>query len=158
MFQCPGWMRKNFISRNFSWRVATETWDASCFKKGLLEKQQSVSNTCAILPLKKIFYQNLIEAFFKYLWRISSQLFQIYSLYRYYAVLIFTSKLHDPLPNKITHPHQNKNYWPPHPAKSFLKFLPPAPPPSPNLGTCPEKWRKQKQKQQQQKRMKISSF
>ena len=26
MFQCPGWMRKNFIHGNFSWRVATETW------------------------------------------------------------------------------------------------------------------------------------
>ena len=67
MFQFPGWMRKNFIPVNFSWRVSTETWDASCFKKGLLEKQQSVPNTCNISPLKKIFFQNLIEAFFKYL-------------------------------------------------------------------------------------------
>ena len=65
MFQCPGWMIKNFIPRDFSWRVATETWDASFFKKGLLEKQQSVSNTCAILALKKIFYQNFTDAFFK---------------------------------------------------------------------------------------------
>ena len=40
MFQCPGWMRKNFIPGNFSWRVVAETWDASCFKKGLLEKQE----------------------------------------------------------------------------------------------------------------------
>ena len=32
--------------------------DASCFKKGLLEKQQSVPNTCNISPLKKIFFQN----------------------------------------------------------------------------------------------------
>ena len=39
MFQCPGWMRKNFIPGNFSWRIAAETWNASCFKKGLLEKQ-----------------------------------------------------------------------------------------------------------------------
>ena len=58
MFQCPGWMRKNFIPGNFSWRVVAETWDASCFKKGLLETQQSVINTSNILPLKKIFYQN----------------------------------------------------------------------------------------------------
>ena len=65
MFQCPGWMRKNFIPGNFNWRVAAETWDASCFKKGLLEKQQSFPNTCAILLLKKIFYQNLTDAFFK---------------------------------------------------------------------------------------------
>ena len=67
MFQCPGWMRKNFIPGNFNWRVAAETWDASCFKKGLLEKQQGVPNTCAILPLKNIFYQNLTDAFFQYL-------------------------------------------------------------------------------------------
>ena len=40
MFQYPGCIRKNFIPQNFSWRVAAETWDASCFKKGLLEKQQ----------------------------------------------------------------------------------------------------------------------
>ena len=39
VFRCPGWMRKNFIPGN-CWRVATETWDASCFKKGLLEKRQ----------------------------------------------------------------------------------------------------------------------
>ena len=59
MFQCLGWMRKNFIHWNFSWSIAAETWDASCLKKGLLEKPQSVQNTCTILPLKKIFYQNL---------------------------------------------------------------------------------------------------
>ena len=59
MFQCLGWMRKNFIHENFSWSIAAETWDASCFKKGLLEKPQSVPNTCTILLLKKIFYQNL---------------------------------------------------------------------------------------------------
>ena len=50
---------KKLHTGNFSWSVAAETWDASCFKKGLLEKQQSVPNTCAILPLEKIFYQNL---------------------------------------------------------------------------------------------------
>ena len=40
MLQSPGWIRKNVIPRNFSWRVCAEIWDASCFKKGLLEKQQ----------------------------------------------------------------------------------------------------------------------
>ena len=59
MFQCLGWMRKNFIPGNFIWSVAAETWDASCFKKSLLEKQQNVPNTCTILPLEKIFFQNL---------------------------------------------------------------------------------------------------
>ena len=57
-------MRKNFIPWNFSWRVSAETWDASCFKIGLLEKQQSVPNTCDISLLKKIFFQNLTDAFF----------------------------------------------------------------------------------------------
>ena len=47
---------------------------------------ESVPITCAILPLKKIFNQNLTDAFFKYLE-------SILSLYWYYAVLIFTSKL-----------------------------------------------------------------
>ena len=55
MFQCSEWMRKNFIFRNFSGSVAAETWAVSCFKKCLLKKQQSVQNTCIILPLKKIF-------------------------------------------------------------------------------------------------------
>ena len=36
-------------------------------KKGILEKQQSVPNTCDKLPLKKIFYKNLTDAFFKYI-------------------------------------------------------------------------------------------
>ena len=64
--QFPGWMRKNFIRRNVSWRVLAETWDASYFKKGLLEKQQC-SNTCNISSLKNIFFQNLTEPFLKYL-------------------------------------------------------------------------------------------
>ena len=90
--QFPGWMRKNFIRRNVSWRVLAETWDASYFKKGLLEKQQC-SNTCNISSLKNIFFQNLTEPFLKYLW-----------LYWYYTILIFTSKLPDPTTNKITLP------------------------------------------------------
>ena len=61
MFQFPGWMKKNFKPWNFSWRVSAETWDASCFKNGLMEKQQC-SKT-----LKEIFFQNLTDAFFKYL-------------------------------------------------------------------------------------------
>ena len=40
MLQFPGWMKKNFIPWNFSWRVLVETWDASYFKKCLMEKQQ----------------------------------------------------------------------------------------------------------------------
>ena len=36
-------------------------------QKDLMEKQLSVPNTCDILSLKKIFFQNLTDAFFKYL-------------------------------------------------------------------------------------------
>ena len=93
IFQFPGWMRKNFIPWNFSWMVSAEKWDASCFKKGLLEKQQSVPNTCDISPLKKIFIQNSSDAFFKYLKSILSYLFQKYSF--------LTSKLCDPSPPAV---------------------------------------------------------
>ena len=73
-FQFRGWVRKNFIPRNFKLKCIgrNKTWDISCFKKDLLEKQQSAPNTCNISPLKKIFLQNLTNAFFKYLWSILS--------------------------------------------------------------------------------------
>ena len=64
-FQFPRWMKKNFIPENFSWRVSAETWDASCFKKGLLGKQQSVLNTCDILPLKNILFSELNRCVFQ---------------------------------------------------------------------------------------------
>ena len=127
MFQCLGWMEKNFILGNFSLSVAAETWDASCFKKGLLEKQQSAPNTCAILPLEKIFYQNLEDAFFKYLLSILRYLFQKYYLYCYYAVLIFTSKLCDPHRTIQSPPTTKIKISDPTPAKPFLKFLIPSP-------------------------------
>ena len=126
-------MRKNFIPGNFRWRVSTETWDASFFKKSWLEKQQIVPNTCNVLPLKKIFFQNFTDAFFKYVLSILSKLFQKYSLYWYYAVLIFTSKLHDPSPHQQNYPpsHQNKNSWPP--SKDFSQIFKP---PKDGGGAC----------------------
>ena len=45
--------------------VLAEKWYASCFKKDLLEKQQGVRNTYDVLPLKKMFLQNLTDAFLK---------------------------------------------------------------------------------------------
>ena len=110
MFQCPGWMRKNFIPGNFSWRVAAETWDASCFKKGLLEKQQSVPNTCAILPLKKIFYQNLTDTFFQ----ISLKCIKLVIPKILFILVLCSFNFYF----KITGPPV------PPPAKTFLKFLP----------------------------------
>ena len=65
MFQLTGWMRKNFIPGNFSWRVSPKTWDARCFQKGLLEKQQSVPNTRDILRPKKIFFSELNRCSFQ---------------------------------------------------------------------------------------------
>ena len=44
------------------------------------KKQQSIPNTCTILPLKKTFYQNLTDAFFK-------NLYVSYSKYILYMVL-----------------------------------------------------------------------
>ena len=65
MFQFIGWMRKNFIHRNFSWKVWAETWDASCFRKGLLEKQKSDPNNCKISPLKKDNFSELNRCIFQ---------------------------------------------------------------------------------------------
>ena len=48
IFRFPRWMRKNFTLRNFNGGVSAET-----------RVQQSVPNTCDILPLKEIFLQNL---------------------------------------------------------------------------------------------------
>ena len=58
-FQFPGWMRKNFIARNISWRVSAETWDASCFKKGLLEKKQQCSKLLRHIAIEKDTFSGL---------------------------------------------------------------------------------------------------
>ena len=81
----------------------------------------------------------IFQIFLKYI-----KLFQKYSLYWFYAVLIFTSKLRGPLQQNYPSPQQ---YNPPPPtkiktsdplAKTFLKFLTP-PPPKQEGGACPEK-------------------
>ena len=93
MFKCPGWMRKNFIPSNFSWRVEAETRDVSSFKKDLLEKQQCskhlghiATEKDSLSELKRCIFQISL----KYI-----KVFQKYSLDWYYAVSIFTSKLRD---------------------------------------------------------------
>ena len=58
-FQFPGWMRKNFIARNISWRVSAETWDASCYKKGLLEKKQQCSKLLRHIAIEKDTFSGL---------------------------------------------------------------------------------------------------
>ena len=128
MFQCLGRMRKIFIPGNFSWSVAAEAWDASSFKKGLLEKQQSVLSTCPILSLKKMFYQNLTDAFLKYIplkyikLVIPKILFVlVLCSFNVYFKIAWKQNYH-PSPN-------NKLKFliapPPPPANGFLKFLTP---------------------------------
>ena len=122
MFQFPGRTRKNFIPENFSRRVLTETWDRSWFKKGLLEKQQSAPNTCDISPLKKIFFQNLInrcicQMSLKYIKLVIPKILFILVLY----IFNFNLKLSDtpqqnyPLPSEKTFltppfPHASKDF------------------------------------------------
>ena len=136
MFQFPGWTRKNFIRRYFSWRASAETWDARCFKKDLLEKQQRVPNTCDILPLKKIFFQNLTCIFqisLKYIKLVISKIFFILVL----CSFNFYFKITWPPPNKINSPHQNKNFWPPPSlpqSKDFSETLTPPPHPPHKVG------------------------
>ena len=67
----------------------------------------------------------IFQIFLKYI-----KLFQKYSLYWFYAVLIFTSKLRGPLQQNYPSPqqynpppHQNKNFWPP--SKDFSEIFNP---------------------------------
>ena len=111
MFQCTGWMGKNFIPGNFSWRVAAETWDAK--EKGWLEKQQC-SKHLRHIAIEKDILSELNRCIFQI--SLLNYLFQKYSLYWYYAVLIFTSKLRDTPPsNKIKisdpPPPQQRLFW-----------------------------------------------
>ena len=134
MFQCLGWMRKNFIPLNFSWSVAVETWDSSCFKKGLLEKQQSFPNTCTILLLaiEKNILSELNRCIFqiplKYIKFVTPKILFILVLCNF----SFYFKITWPLPPQKniyiynSHLHQNYNFWF-HRAKTFLKFLTPSP-------------------------------
>ena len=113
MFQFPGWMRKNFIPRNFSWKVSADTWDASCFKKGRLEKQQSVPNTCDISPLKKIFFSKLNRCIFqislKYIKLVIPEILFILVLCNFSFYLKITWPPF--FPPTIYH-YQNKNFAP----------------------------------------------
>ena len=125
MFQWPWWMRKNLLL-NFSWRVAAETWDASCFKKGLLEK-----NTCAILPLKKDILSELNRCIFQISLKcIKLVIPKILFILVLCSFNFYFKIMWPPFPlNRILPPHQNKNSWPPR--KDFSQTFNP---PSPKLG------------------------
>ena len=124
-----GW-EKNFIHGNFSWTLSAEAWDPSCLKERLLEKQQSVPNTCDILPLKKIFWCTF-QISLKYIKLVIPKILFILALWNFNLYLKIT--LLPPL-NKITTPPPPNNItpptkiWPPTPVKAniFLKIFPPS--------------------------------
>ena len=122
MFQYPGLMRKNFIPGNFSWRVVAETWDASCFKKGLLEKQE-YSKHLHHIAIEKDILSELNRCIFqiplKYIKLVIPKMLFILVLW----VLIFTSKLRD-LPQQYNPPSKIKiSDLPPLPqAKTFSEI------------------------------------
>ena len=57
---------KKLHTREFQLKGSSGNMRCKLLQKGLLEKQQSVPNTCAILPLKKIFYQHLTDFHFAF--------------------------------------------------------------------------------------------
>ena len=107
MFQCPGWMRKIFIPGNFSWEVVAETWDASCFKKSLLEKQQC-SKYLRHIAIEKDILSELNRCIFqislKYIKLVIPKILFILVLcsFNFYFKITWS-------PNNITHLHQHKN-------------------------------------------------
>ena len=82
----PRMDEKKLHAREFRLEGSGGNMRCKLLQKGLLEKQQECSKQL------------------RNLWSILSYLFQKYSLYWYYAVLIFTSKLRDPPANKIIPP------------------------------------------------------
>lgn len=93
MFQFAGWMRKNFMPGNFSWRASAEKWDASWVFQTLATIFSELKRCIFQISLKYIKLQK-------------------YSLKWYYAVLIYTSKFKITWPPQQYNPsHQNKNFW-----------------------------------------------
>ena len=101
---------KKLHTQEFQLKGSSRNMKCKLLQKRFTGKTTSVPNTWAILPLKKIFYQNrhIFQISLKY---IKIVIPKILFIYWYYAVLILTSKLHDP-PNNIT----------PHPPKKFMTF------------------------------------
>ena len=99
-----------------TWRVSAETWDASCFKKGVLEKQQSVPNTCDILPLKNTFFSELNRCIFqislKYIKLFIPEILFIMVLFSFSFYFKITWPLPPPPPKKIAPPNYSTIYPP----------------------------------------------
>ena len=126
----PGWMRKNFIPGNSSWRVSGRN-----MRWKLL--QNCVPNTCDISPLKKIFFQISL----KYIKLVIPIILFILVLcnFNFYFKITWTPshQQYNPAPPKM------KFSDPPPPlANTFLKFLTSPPSPSWRRGCMPWVWRK----------------
>ena len=129
MFQFPGWMRKNFISGNFSWRVLAETWDSSCFKKGRLEKQKCYKHLWHIAIEKHIFSELNIFIFqisLKYIKLVIPEILFTLVLCNFNSYF----KITWPPPQKYPSPIKKKFQIPP--SKNFSKIF--NPPPTPSWG------------------------
>ena len=63
----PRMDEKKLHTLEFPMKIISRSMRCNFLQKGQAEKQQGVPNTCDISPLKKIVFQNLTDAFFKYL-------------------------------------------------------------------------------------------
>ena len=100
----PRMDEKKLHTWEFQLKGISKTWDASCFKKGLLERQQCPKHLWHITIEKDIFSE-LNRCIFQISVKYIKLLFQKYSLYWSYAILIFTLKLNVAPPH---HSHTHK--------------------------------------------------
>ena len=96
----PRMDEKKLHAREFQLKGSGGNMRGKLLQKRFFGKEQSVLNTCAILPLKDILSQ-LNRCIFQISLKYIKLVIQKYSLCWYYAVLIFTLKLHEP----PTRPH-----------------------------------------------------
>ena len=102
----PRMDEKKLHTWEFQLKGISKTWDASCFKKDLLERQQCPKHLWHITIEKDIFSE-LNRCIFQISVKYIKLLFQKYSLYWSYAILIFTLKLNDaPPPPHHSHTHK----------------------------------------------------
>ena len=131
MVQFPGWMRKNFMPGNFSWRVSAEKWDASW-----------VFQTLATIfsELKRCIFQISL----KYIKLVIPKILFILALwsFNFYFKITATPPTPSPAPQQNYAPpqqydppiHQYRNFWPllqQRPLKSLT-----SPPPPQTGGRC----------------------
>ena len=72
MFQFPGWMEKNSNPG-----ISADTRDASCFKKRSTGKTTECSKHLEHITIEEDIFQNLTDAFFKYLYLKNNLIFSL---------------------------------------------------------------------------------